>query len=599
MEGSMTPTVDLARVKRMAQEALDLGVDTRNRSLLATQYYHKKQLTAEERAALRRRKQPDIVINRVRPAVNGTLGVLQQGNTDPKAWPRNPQDEQSADVATKVLRYIADANEFDGLRVACARNYLIQHAAAVILGADERGRVKIEDIDPAEFLFDPRSKKEDFKDARYLGIAKWLYADELVAVYGDKAKGDIESAIETGSPFPVDTALEDRPTGGTVAWVDRRARRLLVIELYYREGGKWMRCVFHSGGVLEAGESAYLDSDRKPCCPIVAQSCYVDDENVRYGVVYDMMDLQDEINKRRSKGLHLLNSRTVRVGLNYMGDPEEARKEASRSDGVLIGEAGDVDILNQTDMTNGNLAMLQEAKSEMERNGPNPAVLGRQGADSSGRAVLARQQAGLVELAVVFGGIEAWERRVYRTAWQIARQYWTAPDYIRVTDDEGAPQFVGINQQVMGRPEVVMGINGMPMIQPSVTIENALGQMDVDITLDSVPDTATLAEEQFRALSELAKLYGPQEVPFDDMLLLSSIPDKQKLIERRKARKEEEAQGGQMAQQVQQAAVVAELKNTDADTELKLAQADKARADAVGTAFQTGFRSAGMGAANP
>lgn len=588
MADSLTDDTDLAAVKRMAQEALDMGADTRTRSLTCLQYYHKKQLTAEMKAALKRRKQPDTVINRVRVAVNGTLGILQQGQTDPKAWPRNPGDEQSADVATKTLRYIADANEFHDIRVEGARDFLLQHACAVILGASKDGRVKIEQIAPEEFLFDPRSRREDFRDARYLGIAKWLYADEVIAMFADK-KTDIEAAIDSGSPIPVDTALEDRPTGGEQTWIDRRKRRLLVIELYYRDKAQWKRCLFHAGGILESGVSAYLDQDKVPSCPVIAQSCYVDDENVRYGVVYDMLDYQDAINKRHSKGLHLLNSRQARVGLNYAGDAEKARLELSRPDGIIVGEAGDVEVLPTNDMQAGNMAMLQFMLGEMERSGPNPAILGRQGESQSGRANQIRQQAGLVELAIVFGGHESWERRIYRKAWEIAKQYWTAPDFIRITDDEGAPQFVGINQPIMGPGQVVAGPDGMPTIQPTVLgYDNALGELDVDITLDSVPDTATLQQEQFQVLAELAKMYGPQEVPFDDMLMLSDMTDKQKLMERRKARQQEAQQGMQPQQALQIQAEQATIAKDQSQAALNMANAQKAQASTITDAYRAG-----------
>jgi hypothetical protein len=587
MEDSVTPSTELAMVKRMAQEALDMGQDSRNRSLLCLQYYHKKQLTAEERQTLRRRKQPDTVINRVRSAVNGTLGVLEQGQTDPKAWPRNPDDEQSADVATKCLRYIADFNDFQDMRVEAARDFLIQHAAAAIVGVDAKKRPILEGIAPEEFLFDPRSRKEDFRDARYLGIAKWLYADELIALHKDKGP-EIEAAIDTAAPMPVDTALEDKPEGGS-SWVDRRKRRLLVIEIYYRQAGQWMRCLFHAGGILEAGVSAYMDGDGVPSCPIVAQSCYVDDENIRYGVVWDQIDYQDAINKRHSKSLHLINSRQVRVDPGAGLDAQDIRIEMSRPDGVVIAEQGGVEVLQHQDMTAGNMQMLTFMLAEMERAGPNPAILGRQGESQSGRANLVRQQAGLVELAIVFAGIEAWERRIYRKAWEVARQYWTAPDYIRVTDDEGAPQFVGINQPVMGPPTVGMGPDGMPVIQPTVLgYDNPLAELDVDITLDSVPDTATLQQEQFQTLADLAKIYGPQEVPFEDMLLLSSITDKQKLIERRKARQEEAAQGGQQAQQIQQAGATAQIEETQSKTALNYAKAQQTQHSMVADAFRAG-----------
>ncbi|API57978.1 hypothetical protein BSL82_00550 [Tardibacter chloracetimidivorans] len=155
-------------------------------------------------------------------------------------------------------------------------------------------------------------------------------------------------------------------------------------------------------------------------------------------------------------------------------------------------------------MTAGQFNLLAEAKGEIERMGPNPAVLGRQGENQSGRANLVRQQAGLTEQAIVFGGIESWELRVYRQMWNRAKQYWQAPDYVRVTDDLGAPEFIGINQPIPGPPQVVMGPQGVPMIQPSVLgYENALAEMDVDITRTAKTDDK-VSREQLDKLQDAA-----------------------------------------------------------------------------------------------
>jgi hypothetical protein len=234
-------------------------------------------------------------------------------------------------------------------------------------------------------------------------------------------------------------------------------------------------------------------------------------------------------------------------------------------------------------MAMGQSNLLAEAKGEIERMGPNPAILGRQGESSSGRAQLVRQQAGLTEQAVIYGGVEEWEFRLYRQMWNRARQYWTAPQFIRITDDDGAPEFVGINtpptdeQGQQGQP--MAGPDGQPLkvndqgqmdpngkqafIMPDGSMalgyQNALAEMDVDILLDATPDTANVQQEQFQMLVELAKMYGPQEVPFDDMLAVSAMPDKRAIIDKRKARAEQAGQMAQQQQQMQGAAVAKDL----------------------------------------
>lgn len=61
--------------------------------------------------------------------------------------------------------------------------------------------------------------------------------------------------------------------------------------------------------MLDSGESPYIDEDGQSICPLMLQAAYIDRDGVHYGVVRDMLDTQDEINKRRSKLLHQLNTR--------------------------------------------------------------------------------------------------------------------------------------------------------------------------------------------------------------------------------------------------------------------------------------------------
>lgn len=105
-------TPDLAAYRRMFAEARDLLADNRKEQQIDDDYYHGYQLTKEERDTLKTRGQPDTVFNRFRKAINGTLGVLEGGQSDPRAYGRNPGvDEDAADVVTKTLRFAADVQE--------------------------------------------------------------------------------------------------------------------------------------------------------------------------------------------------------------------------------------------------------------------------------------------------------------------------------------------------------------------------------------------------------------------------------------------------------------------------------------------------------
>jgi len=591
-----TQAPDLAKLKRYFTEARDLTYIARTNSLTAIDYYDTDQYTASELTSLAQRGQPPIVINRIKPAINGIVGVTEKGRSDPRCWPRNPGNDDAADAATDTLRYIADFNRFKRLKQDCFRDMLIAGTGAALIGVDADKQVTITQVRWEEFFHDPRARRPDFKDARFLGIAKWMYQDDVAALYPDKASA-IEATVENGlgGGMAPDASFMDRPENGIQAggsaWIDKKQRRLMVVEMYYREG-TWKRCVFTGMDILESGPSPYLDHKGRADCPIEAHSAYVKRDNSRYGAVWDMIGPQDEINKRRSKALHLLTVSRIQVA-NPSAidvDADEARKEAARPDGVI---PFGWELVANTAQMQGQLELLQEAKAEIERMGPNPAVLGRENTDSSGRALLARQQSGLIELGNLYGALEDWELRVYRQCWGRVKQFWTAPQFIRVTDDEDAPKFVGLNMpkgqetpvtDPNGQP--VMGPDGKPQTQegPPLTYppghpqagkavlgyKNAVAEMDVDIEVDTQPDTGTIQQEAFTELMQLVGMSPvyQQQVPLSTLIQLSPIPHKRSVLDTIKQASDQQQQAAAQQQAIAQQAESAKIGETQARTQL-------------------------------
>lgn len=561
-------TFDLAMLKKLYQEARDNTATARKDAELALDYYDGKQWTSAQIKVLRKRKQPEIWVNRIAPAVNGILGVLEQGQADPRAYPRNAEDQDASEVATDSLRYAADKARFQRIKLQAAKAYLIGGIGAIIVEVDEQGDPAPRVIRQGEFLYDPHSRDYDFEDARFMGVAKWMYVDALKALYPE---ADIDP--DSISPTSVTFDDEDKPQS---SWSDPKRNRVLVVEMYIDKGG-WKRVVFYGGGVLDAGPSPYLDERGRPTNPIVAQSCNVDRDNGRYGIVKGMVPIQDEINMSRSRALHMLNSRRVRI-TDPIGPDQDAntiREEAARPDGVLpFGVQAD----DNGDLTQWQFQRMQESKSELERMGPNPAVLGQSASSASGRAQLVRQQAGLTELTPVLGGIEDMELRVYRQMWERIKQFWTDEKTVRVTDDIGAAKFLKVNEPIVREVQgIVMGPDGQPQIgmqQVVVGVKNRPAEMDMDIIIDAVADTANVQQEQFTELVKLAGIYGPQEVPFDDLLEASNLPKKRELIEKRESRKQEAMQMQQQMQPPPDPRVEAEVQAKGAKAALDAAKAE-------------------------
>ena len=580
--------------------------NTRAIRMLERRYYHGDQWSTDEKAELSLRKQPDAVHNATRRAINGTIGVIAESQTDPRAMGRTPDDEGAADVATAALRYAADASSFDYKKVKCFRQYAMSGTAAVLIGIDSDKRIEVIPIRWEEFFCDPRSREEDFSDAEYMGIGKWMYASRLARKYPKWAK-IIEACSDSriGLDALFDESFEDRPNDHSI-WIDKDSKRVFVIEMYYLEGGDWYRVVFFAGGVLEEAISAYRDDRRRTCNPIVAVSCYVDDENNRYGLIKDMKDIQDGINKRHSKLLHLASAAQIQATdpAAIEVDPDIARTVAARPDGVIPFGWQKV---QTSDMAQAQALLLAKDEAEIERLAPNPAILGRQGSDSSNVALQTRQQAGLVELGLIMTQWEDWESRCFRHMWWRMKQFWKAPMWIRVTKDPASPTYLGINQPIMGEKLDVNPETGeVEMMQGVLGYDNLIGEMDVDITVDSQPETASLLAEQASKLMDLVArvpAYQPM-VPFEMFIELMPIPRKTATLKRLKEHKEQANQQAQVAQE--QARALAEAEATSkirvneataidrqaaaavkgADVPLKQALTQKALSEASKTAIE-------------
>jgi hypothetical protein len=338
-------------------------------------------------------------------------------------------------------------------------------------------------------------------------------------------------------------------------------------------------------------------------------SLYVDRDNNRYGEVRVMIGPQDEINHRRSKGLHLINERQVRVSPNVQQDAEEVRRQLSRPDGVFVGEAGEVEVLPTNDQAAMNFQMLQEAKNEIDLLGMNAALQGKNEQSMSGRALNFQQQAGMMEAATFLDRIRCLSLAVYRAAWCRIQQHWTAERWIRVTDDERNVRFVGLNRPItaletqarqMGvtrenfqqfsaeRPQEAQQLAMFartPQAQQVVSMDNAVVELDVDITIDEGIDTPTIAAEQFDAMLQAAAS-GAIPIPPDVLIEASSFRNKEKLLEMMRQGPSPEQQ---KAQQLQLADAASKIDETQSKTVLNMAKANSEQAKPMLDGYSAGL----------
>lgn len=585
----METSVALSHVVRSFEDAENATRPAREKSELCRDYFDDKQHTSGEEAALKKRGQPVVTFNEIKPKVKTMLGLEKQTRKDPKAFPRNPDDEDAANASTDAIRYVCDDSRWDDKRSRAAKNLAIEGTCAVMIGLK---RTK-EGLDPEirtiawdRFYYDPQSAEDDFEDAAFLGQVIWMdMADALLKF--PEGRDALESTL--AATRWTDTYY-DKPK--TNIWSDPARKRVRICEHYYRVEGKWELCIFTKGGFLvEPMPSPYLGEDGEPECPIKAISLYVDRDNNRYGEVQAMLSPQDEINKRRSKSLHVVNTRQVRVSPSLGQDANEIRKELARPDGVFVGEAGEVEILNTADMLMGNLNLMQDAREHIHRTGANSALAGKDTNSQSGKAIALQQMGGMTEAADYLDCIRRLSLAVYRSIWCRIRQHWTKERWVRVTDNEKNVRFVGLNKPVTGMDEALKRLGDRvndpqvqqqlaifaqtPQAQQIVRIENNVTELDVDIVVDEGIDTPTIQAEQFDTIVKMIPGAPPNLQPqlWELAFKNSALRDKDGISE---AMKQPPSQEQQAQQQLQMQMAQAEVQEKQAGAQLKSAQAQKA-----------------------
>ena len=472
-------------------------------------YYHCDQYTSKQRKTLDKRKQPIVTYNLCGRKIDGVVGLVERLRQDPKAFPRTPQHEEGADIASATLRYAFDTAKWPSVSSDCARIAGINGMAGVefnlVKGDHGDPEVSLDVVEIDTFFYDPRSFRADFSDARFMGVARWLDLDTAIEMFPDKEE-ELSALVSEGGDIQ-SNAQQDRES----KWINSDLKRLRVVEHWYKHKNQWCYCFYVSGLILLEGHSPWRDEKGQSLSKYEMFSAGVDHDGDRYGFIRNFRSLQDEVNQRRSKALHLLNSRRIIARNGSLPNPEKTRDEAGRPDGMILWDVEKPEFDDQrtlADMT-GQLEFAKDAATGIENFGPNPALIGQGIEAKSGRAIQLLQQAGIAELGPYIIALRDWKLRVYRRMWNAIQQNWTSERWIRVTDNDGLAQFIKVNE--------LTGQGGMPQVM------NGLGSLDVDIILDEGPDNINAQQD---ALDILMQGLGQNGVPIPPQILikLSQLP---------------------------------------------------------------------------
>lgn len=546
---------DFAMLKDWWLQARTAQAAGRYEMAIDEDYYDGLQWAEEDQLEVESRGQPALAFNQVKPVVDWIIGTERRAKWDWNILPRTEGDRPLAEVKTKLLKYTDDVNHTQFHRSRAFVDAVKAGLGWLEDGVkrdptDEPVYSRYESW--RNIWYDHLHQEPDLSDARYLFRAKWVDVD-IACAYFPEHTAAIKAAAQTNDMFGGSeeddtyaqlyfrTDEQGRPlprrayTEDVSATVSNRRQRVRLVEAWYRKpstgkvvhyhdpeapnAGRFegerasndpdlmadvedgvaslydairmdMWCaIFIEGTLLQNARSGYKH-DKFPFTPIWGYRRKRD--GTPYGVVRNMRDPQQDLNKRRSKALHILSTKQVIAEENAVEDIDEAREEVASPDGwITVRPNKRFEFHTDVQVADANFKMeIQDREYIRESGGVTSENLGHQTNATSGKAIEARQTEGaavtteLFDNAYFAGQLQG-EKRL-----SVIEQFVSAPKIVRLTTDEGSMEFLKVNALVANEA-------GEP------TVENDITASKADFVIDRVDWRATVREAMFAQLVEM------------------------------------------------------------------------------------------------
>ncbi|HYF28594.1 MAG TPA: hypothetical protein VD931_22835 [Baekduia sp.] len=561
-----------------------------------------KQWDEADKAKLAAARRPALTINKTLITVMSITGEQIETRSEISFRPRYGAPSGNAEVLTKLFRFISDSNQLNWVRsdvfsdgVVTSRGYY-----DIRLGNFDQntaGEIVIRRLNPRNVLPDPDATSYDPEEWNDVIYTSWMTADDIALHYSpedaEALKGRGESSwaygfdsIDSGQDrFGGNSAIAANVTDEMRAQlrnirVIERQHRVMTRQKYFvepRTGRKrvipdtWTRDEI-AKVASDAGLIVSEDLGKRIRWTVTADDLVLHDEWSPYrhftivpyfpvfrngttiGVVENLLDPQELLNKTLSQELHVVNTMAnsgwkVRSNVLMNMSMEELEQSGARTGLVLeVNGDPDKDVVKIT--PNAIPTGLDRISFKAENfiksiSGRGDSVMGLDRADVSGKAIGEKKESSDVTLRTSLDNLDRTDHMLARVALDIIQRYYTDPRIMNITRDDltGELEAVSINWPDPRTGEILHDLS--------------LGVYDTVVISQAAK--RTLEESQFEQGVALRELGIP--VPDKFLIQNSNLVDKTKIIaEMEAAAQSPEAQMSAKADMLAKQLSVAELR---------------------------------------
>ena len=592
-----------------------------NKSNKCEDFFLGMQWSASDLALLKSQRRPALQINKIISTMSNVLGEQIFNRTDTAFKPRN--ENATVDVAsalTKVFMQVSDNNQLPWVRSDVFFDGVVSGRGFFDVRLDFTdtlvGEVRVEQLNPKNVLIDADADSYDPDQWSDVIVTKWMSPDQVEMLYS-KADADLVRG-EQGqfSPYTYDSVDRNRDRFGTPRAVmpglgpmtdKTSARNVRVIERQWKKLDKVVHFVDVNTGdarpipkdMDEAQIAAHLEKNpdltttkkliHRIRWTVIAGSVVLHDDWSPYkhftvvpyfphfvrgrtvGLVENLIDSQELLNKSSSQELHIVNTtansgwKIKKSSLTNMTLGELENRGATTGLVLELTDINDAEKIQPNQVPSGLDRISYKAEEHIKTiSAISDYQTGNPREDVSAKAVQTNKSSGQSNLAKIMDNLGRTDHMLARNILDIIQQYYTEQRLIRITTDKltNAMEEMSVNE-----------------ITPEGVITNDLSLGEYSVVITTQPERDTFEETQFDQAIRLRMDAGIQ-IPDTYIIGASRLKDKAKIIEAMEGDKTSpEAQAkaalDQRAQEAQVATLEAEARSKDADATLKHAKAQK------------------------
>ena len=489
--------------ERQAEERMQMQIDE--------DYDDHLQWRPDDAQMLMERGQAPLVYNEGRLTTAWIAGTEKRMRKDYKILPREPNDEQAAELKTKLVKYTDDVNMTQWHRSKAFKQAITAGLSWLEEGVnpDPEAELIYSGMEDWRNIYrDSHSRNLDYNiDARYLFRRRIIDLDyatlllpgneaHLRAMAGrheDVTEGDDIWYLGEKLTGASETEWGNAQSifGSRAVYMARngyndlgRRRAVELLECWYRvpervdvfQGGPFSGKIFNAANPQHVEAKAnnmgrfyqtvkfrmrlMIGTKEAPCLDVPSPFNHGRftlvplygyrraRDGMAYGAWRGMRDIQDDLNKRRSKALFALSSNRIVMDHGAVEDIDELRNEAARPDGVIVKNANKQLTFekNMADFSANLELAAQDSQLLRNAGGVTNENLGRDTNAQSGKAIGLKQDQGSLTTSELFDNLLLAIKLAGQLRLSHIEQFYTESKAIRIVGGRKPIEWLEINK---------------------------------------------------------------------------------------------------------------------------------------------------------